>query len=196
MAAPSANKFGHTSPSTADHVREEFKSQDLFIIDAGPCDVGIESTVITIDETSSPSVVRILRPGAVSSEMLIEALQKWSKPTEVKFATNGKNTSSPGHLEHHYMPKIPLIISDRTNLHEFSAEDRLKIRSNLGHDLRNPAELVLDEDPTIAARELYSEMRRIAESGADAILVRNNKQRGGLWLAIWDRLQRAAKLQL
>ena len=185
LAAPSANKFGRTSPSKASHVRAEFP--DVLVIDGGECEVGLESTVIDFQVAKEKSIVRILRPGGVTKEMLSEALTRWSGPTEVVAA---ESSASPGHVKHHYMPPIPLAIVDD----DFDAGTVKKIAKDLALPLfQKVSELSLPTDAVQAARLIYSEMRRLAEQGADLLVVRKTKEReGGLWTAIWDRLSRAA----
>lgn len=198
LAAPSANKFGRTSPSCASHVRAEFadEASDLLIIDGGPCEVGLESTVISFQTQADGSTdVLILRPGAITAEMLEQSLKRWSHPARVQRA---QSEASPGHLKHHYMPKIPLVIVPENETSPLSEASKKKAREALGlKDIRNPMELILDENPELAARELYSEMRRLSESGADILFVRHSEARShGLWQAIWDRLSRASTLDI
>lgn len=195
IAAPSANKFGRTSPSRAEHVRAEFVPDTPFILDGGPCEVGVESTVITFGEsTSLEDEVLILRAGGVTREMIDDALKRWSRPTSVRFAAS---EASPGSLKHHYMPKIPLVILREDESASFSEAVRERLK-DAKLTRKAPAELTLNTDPTVAARELYSEMRRIAENGStDLIYVRKQTSHAdGLWRAIWDRLMRAATLDL
>jgi L-threonylcarbamoyladenylate synthase len=184
LAAPSANKFGRTSPSTAAHVRAEFTGEDLYIVDGGPCEIGLESTVVTVSENE----IRILRPGGITKEDIEKALVRWGRDVQVVTA---ESSESPGHLKHHYMPSIPLII-----VNEKPSTDRLKeIATDLGLSPPvHPLELELTNDATLAARQLYSEMRRLSEeSGADLLYVIESADRhGGLWAAVWDRLTRAA----
>jgi len=189
LAAPSANRFGRTSPSCADHVRAEFPGNQFLILDGGQCEVGLESTVVAIDPDETK--VRILRPGAVTAEMLAEKLKKWSKPVEIEHASSAE---SPGHLKHHYMPKIPLVIVKRDEPEGLSKETRDLISRELGTRVIKANELILNEEPAQAARELYAELRRLSEPGADIIYVREPQSDEGLWRAIWDRLSRAASL--
>ena len=104
LAAPSANKFGRTSPSQASHVRDEFANDNLFVIDGGECQIGVESTVIAFQSGDDNTEVQILRPGGITQTMLEHALERWGKPTTVRRAAS---EASPGHLKHHYMPKLP-----------------------------------------------------------------------------------------
>lgn len=195
LAAPSANKFGRTSPSRAEHVRSEFEGEDLLVIDGGECEIGVESTVLTFagEDPAHPSEIRVLRPGGVTTEMLRTALAKWSHPVSIRVETS---EASPGHLKHHYQPRIPLVITGSQAT--LSSENLKRVATDLkiGAPTR-PEELKLSDDPAIAARELYSEMRRLSENGADLLFVRKTQDReGGLWMAIWDRLTRAASLNL
>ena len=183
LAAPSANRFGRTSPSTAAHVRHEFPDSDLYIIDGGPCEVGLESTVITLSENE----IRILRPGGITKENFEDALSRWSHPVSI---VRAESSESPGHLKHHYMPVVPLAIvsEDLTDAMLTDIARDLKIAKP-----RNPRELSLTTDATQAARRLYSEMRVLSEEGADFLYVVESAERqGGLWTAVWDRLTRAA----
>jgi L-threonylcarbamoyladenylate synthase len=189
LAAPSANKFGRTSPSTAAHVRLEFQNSNLLVIDGGPCQVGLESTVITFAKAADgQDEVRILRPGGITQEDLEGALVRWSSPVRV---VRAESSESPGHLKHHYMPVIPLILvsepPSESEIEDIAKELGLKTIPT------NVQELDLPKEASQAARLLYSEMRRLAESGADLLYVRETREReGGLWAAVWDRLTRAA----
>jgi len=200
LAAPSANKFGRTSPSRPEHVAQEFAGDDLCILDGGACTVGVESTVIEVVRgPDDQDTIRILRPGGVTTAMLQQALAQWPQPVALGRASS---TASPGHLKHHYMPPIPLVI-----LHDQAQDVGLPLsvetRQHLAQQLPLPpdwraCELLLNEVPALAARELYSDLRRLATSGADLIYVRAIPERmqHDLWSAIWDRLQRAASVEL
>jgi L-threonylcarbamoyladenylate synthase len=193
LAAPSANKFGRTSPTTAEHVRSEFAGMGLFVLDGGDCEIGVESTVLAVEENDDGSAVKILRPGGVTEEMLRAALAKWSNPVII---SRQLSQASPGSLKHHYQPRIPLVIVSQKEPNGLTAETRMRIQNQIGKPAQKALELVLDEDANLAARELYSEMRTVSESGADCIYVRTRSDRSGVWSAIWDRLTRAASLDL
>jgi L-threonylcarbamoyladenylate synthase len=163
LAAPSANKFGRTSPSRPEHVAQEFCGED------------------------------------VTEAMLQHALRQWVQPVSIVYANS---TASPGHLKQHYMPAVPLVIL-REQEHERGAPLSATIRHRLTSALHLPAdctmcELPLNEVPALAARELYSDLHRLAASGASVLYVRASpeRQHHDLWAAIWDRLQRAASLEL
>jgi L-threonylcarbamoyladenylate synthase len=170
IAAPSANRFGRTSPSRPEHVKSEFPGEDLLILDGGACEVGVESTVISIANNE----IKILRPGGVTDVDLEGAIRKWAQPVTISRAIGSEN--SPGHLKHHYMPDIPLIIVSEKAM---APEGAIELR--------------LNEHPEYAARELYSRLRELAATGSKSIFVRRKaEQNGGFWEAIWDRLSRAA----
>lgn len=188
LAAPSANKFGRTSPSTAEHVRSEFDGSDLLVLDGGPCEVGLESTVIAFAPAGAPTEVRILRPGGITKEDLEQALMRWSEDVAV---IRAESSESPGHLKHHYMPTVPLIIVNKAL--EASLLSRVTKDLALKTKINHARELELPQDAAQAARLLYSEMRRLCDDGADLLYVIETAERqGGLWAAVWDRLKRAA----
>lgn len=195
LAAPSANKFGHTSPTRAEHVQQEFAREiangDILVLDGGPSEVGVESTVVRIVSNR----VEILRPGGITADQIkanlaIEGLNAVVETPE------RNDQRSPGHLEHHYMPRKPLVWS----LDEISTQTPLDTTA-IGRRLGLPAAakatvIVLNEDPRLAARELYHLFREADCSTTDFIIVRLPRSRkDGLWSAITDRLKRAAQLQ-
>jgi L-threonylcarbamoyladenylate synthase len=189
IAAPSANLFGKTSPTTAAHVKKEFKDK-VMVLDGGTCEVGLESTVIGFDDNYLS--VKIYRPGSITKEILETALKGYSKKISV---IEEESPVSPGHLKHHYMPTIPLAIIKDHELDDPMFKQELMTKLKLTEF--KPIELVLHNDATIAARELYQNLRRSSEAGATFIFVREkNEYQNNLWTAIWDRLQKAASLKL
>jgi L-threonylcarbamoyladenylate synthase len=188
VAAPSANKFTKTSPSRAEHVRAAFP--DVLTLDGGPCEVGVESTVIRV----SDELIEILRPGAITHEAITDELKKWGQPVNI---VRSISQASPGHLEHHYMPDIPLIIISDSLQKSADMKWLKKAESETKKTFKNPKKLKLSDDARLAARELYNELRSTSESGADLIyVVKTSSQAGGFWEAIWDRLSRASTLDL
>ena len=181
VAAPSANRFGHTSPTTAAHVDSEFCGEVL-VLDDGPCRVGIESTVIRIDANK----IQILRPGAVTAEDLAQF-------ATVETVKNSVET--PGHLQHHYMPAIPLIVLQ--NVRALAGLTYEHIRCQLQKQILHPAWMELPDDPTLAARLLYANMRTAAAlPDVNCLFVTYpfNERRANLWAGISDRLEKAATL--
>ena len=186
IAAPSANRFGRTSPTTAAHVESEFCTKcdecDLPILDDGPCTVGIESTVIGFLKGDR---ISILRPGAVTAEQL-------AKFGPVKQLVN--SSQSPGHLLHHYMPEVPLVILSNDQVTPSRYE---QIRHELKMDVLHPGWMTLPEDPTLTARLLYAEMRAQAEAQNVNCLFLNypiQERRSDLWAGISDRIEKAATI--
>ena len=119
IAAPSANTFGHVSPTTAEHVYFDLAARDatLAILDGGRCSVGVESTVARI---ASDSEIEVLRRGAVSHEMIVAALAQANvtgvsvtvKDTRTKAASGAAPMASPGQLLTHYSPTVPAYLID------------------------------------------------------------------------------------
>jgi len=190
LAAPSANKFGKTSPTKAEHVRKGFEKEELMILDGGQSEVGLESTVVAIEEQNGKDILTILRPGAITKDILEAALKERGTPFEL---LQGSSLASPGNTEHHYMPNIPLVIVEQER-QALKQDTREQICADFAFE-RNVlcAELRLDTNPKIAARSLYVRLRECSDSGASFIYaVRHAEQDGGIWDAIWDRLTRAS----
>lgn len=190
LAAPSANKFGKTSPSQARHVFEEF-GNDVSILDGGPCQVGIESTVAGVEKDQAGWKVFIYRPGFFTAQSLQKILDDHKIKATVEYA---ESPVAPGQLKHHYMPNIPLVIVPE----HFSWDNsRLLIESKFGKIFSNPAFWELSADPRIASRELYQDLRNFSEVGHDLILIkRNSSQVGDDWMGIWNRLNKAKSLSI
>ncbi len=176
VAAPSANIFGRTSPTTAQHVFDEFGDR-VFILDGGPCEEGLESTVLEFDEDQQ--AITILRPGLIMEGALRKILGSIFPQLKIGYQSK---TSSPGHLRQHYQPKIPLFLVSSTQ--------------SIPEKYQNFGEMKLPDDPRQAARLLYSEMRRLSESGYDCIVCNWQWDRDNPdWRPIWDRLSRAAHVE-
>ena len=101
IAAPSANPFGYVSPTTAEHVREQLGDRVDLILDGGPCEVGLESTIISFSEEKP----RLLRPGGLPLEEIESVIGRVdTSPVEEE------KPSSPGRLPRHYAPRTPIVI--------------------------------------------------------------------------------------
>jgi L-threonylcarbamoyladenylate synthase len=191
IAAPSANRFGSVSPTTAEHVRRDLGDRIDAWIDGGPTDVGIESTIV---DCSGGSPV-ILRPGAVARETLEEIL---GIPVPLANDATGR---APGTLPSHYAPQAQVIAVTPEELATrgadwaaSSAGARIAVLGPADLEVPIPgADLIaVPSDPTARARTLYASLRALDELGyARAILVLPADERG-LGLAIADRLRRAA----
>jgi L-threonylcarbamoyladenylate synthase len=182
VAAPSANRFGHVSPTTAHAVSEElseFLNQEDQVLDGGPCAVGVESTII--DCTGNGP--RILRPGGITSEMVEESTGL--KPTHLD-STDTEQIRVSGSLEKHYSPAAKVII-DQTPV---SGQGHIALSSRVTPIgvTRLAAPKNIDE----FARDLYSALRKADELGLTEVVV-EQPQGEGLAIAIRDRLERASK---
>jgi L-threonylcarbamoyladenylate synthase len=203
-AAPSANLFSRPSPTCAAHVIADLGGRIDLVLDGGPTEVGVESTVL--DLARDPPV--ILRPGAVTAEML-HALMPHVVASAGDIVSDGP-LPSPGLLEKHYSPRAPLTLyegDDPSCLRAMRAaalalqdagttvgmliakEDRPWLPS--GDRIRTAEAGSLTDLRTVAAR-LYAALRELDAAGAEAILARDFPRDRGLGDAIHDRLRRAA----
>lgn len=193
IAAPSANRSNYVSPSEAKHVRECLSGQVPFVLDGGKCPIGIESTVVALEELkdSGGVVVRLLRPGTISLEQLEETVQMPIR-YEHRIAENHA-ASSPGQQKKHYSPRTPLVFIDELSqpvqpeqlgLIVFSDADPQMLRAAQVCSLGEP------EDASQACRQLYSTLRSMDELGLDLIAVQRCEEKG-IGRALMDRLRRA-----
>lgn len=205
VAAPSANRFGRTSPTSAQHVLADLGGRIAMVLDGGSPLVGLESTVL--DVTQAPPV--ILRPGGVPQEELRAVLGDVRLRGEPAIQAGAKAMPSPGMLARHYAPRATLILFEG----ESASQVRLRMRSQaeaLLADGKRVGALAVDEDveelgslgiqlallgPATnleqVAHRLYSAIRELDAAGVEFILARAYGTRG-LGLAILDRLRRAA----
>ncbi len=182
VAAPSANRFGHVSPTTAQAVSEElseYMQAEDQVLDGGPSSVGVESTIIDC----TGDVPRILRPGAITAEMVQEVIGL--TPTFTNSVT-GEEIRVSGSLEKHYAPAARVIL-DQTPVtgQGFIAPSRRVTPTGVK---RLAAPKNLDE----FARDLYAALRKADELGLAEVVV-EQPQGDGLAIAIRDRLERASK---
>jgi len=178
IAAPSANRFGHVSPTTAQAVQDEigdYLDQQDLILDGGPSSVGLESTII--DCTSDAP--RILRPGAITIEMIEES-------TGLKVSTAESNIRVSGSLENHYAPNATVDLN-RTPI---AGEGFIALA-----DIETPANVIRLAVPNNIedfARVMYAALREGDAQGLKSVVVAEPAG-DGLALAIRDRLMRASK---
>lgn len=180
FAAPSANRFGKTSPTTAEHVLQEFGDQ-VPVVDGGPCEVGVESTVVRVNACR----LEILRPGRVLKQDLEPIAQRHGLTVVI-----APSESSPGHLPHHYQPEVPLFLL-KTDCAEM--ELRQRVSQVLGRNDFTFTYLQLSKKAHEAARTLYSELRRLSKTPGTVIIV---KRADWIWSEdstdLIDRLTRAS----
>ena len=189
IAAPSANRFGRISPTTAQHVRDDLGASIPLILDGGPCQVGIESTIIDL----SRDVPVILRPGMISAEAL--ALVLGTPPRSQTESAATPRVS--GSMEAHYAPRTPMQLVSPEALSDVlqacaDAGQRAAVLSRhrpVSEACQRwiPAGL----DARSYGHDLYANLRQLDIFGADLILVESVPS-GGDWLAVFDRLRRAA----
>lgn len=205
LAAPSANKFGRTSPTSAAHVETEFSGL-IPVVDGGPSTVGIESTVLWLNV--SPDGVtqwKVLRPGEILASQIRSCLKEGGISEQEVLHVDA--SQSPGHLKHHYMPQIPLILVDSgrrpreevtkwANAHLSSLPKEVEgVRLSHPERLEKSAELRLPADPKLAARELYEALRVQSQSPTDhLIFFLEDFHTSEEWQPILDRLTKAASL--
>lgn len=168
VAAPSANRFGRVSPTTAKHVRDDLGSDVDFIVDGGPCSVGVESTIVDL----SGGEPAILRPGGVTREAIEEALGRRVPVLEKT------DVRAPGQLESHYAPRAEVVVTKAEEIESRAAE--LRKRGLKVEVLARPE-----------ARGLYAALREADGRGADVVVVGRPAEEG-IGLAVADRLRKAA----
>lgn len=206
VAAPSANRFGHTSPTTAEHVLEDLDGRIDAVVDAGPTDCGVESTVL--DPTTSPMTV--YRPGAITLERIREIAGAAEMYQETEKLRNAPREAlpSPGVGLRHYAPRARLILVDAGEKLEDLAENlRDSVRQHAGEliGVMLPEELcgvrlsgVAEvyawgrwSEPEELAHRLFAGLRALDAAGCDVILC-PQPQAIGIGVAIRDRLRKAA----
>ena len=176
LAAPSANRFGRISPTSAAHVLAELDGRISFILDGGPCTHGIESTIVHVSDDG----LRILREGPITRE----DLRAFAPLLDDSIAV-----SAPGGLKSHYAPRTPLVLeknpaprSENTGRLAFSAPREGFAQTEI---------LSATSDLREAAANLYGAMRRLDEAGLDLIVAEEIPEHG-IGAAIMERLRKAA----
>jgi L-threonylcarbamoyladenylate synthase len=200
IAAPSANRFMHISPTTAQHALADLNGRVPLILDGGPCAVGVESTILDL----CCAVPTILRPGGVSLEALRTLLPEVQLPSSHATIAPQK---SPGQLLTHYAPSLPTFLFAGTD-EEMHTTMLARVQQHRAQGERVGV-LIADEDiaafqdssaamyvlgsasaPEQVAAQLFAGLRALEEAGVQIILCRNFEGQG-LALAIQDRLLKA-----
>jgi L-threonylcarbamoyladenylate synthase len=196
IVAPSANKYGRISATSAEHVQEEFGSEVRVIIDGGRCPVGIESTIVDV----TGSMPKILRLGVISEAEILNHIGS-------NFVVNDSGPSRkhirvPGSDKAHYAPKTPMLLVGKSSLDGLLREQNNAYNGNntLSYGVlafgNTEGETVISKiqapsDVRSYARDLYANLRKLDKSGASYILVEMPPQTIE-WAAIIDRLNRAS----
>ncbi len=190
VAAPSANRFGRISPTTAAHVREELGGRVPLVLDGGACPVGIESTILDLSRDTPV----LLRPGAIGAADIARVLGRAPETA----APHADAPRVSGSLDAHYAPRTPLQLVSSDGLlfalrNALVAGEKVAVLAPtvqaISHDLvtwkQSPAE------PAGFAHDLYASLRELDSLGCIRILVQQPPA-GEAWLAVNDRLRRAA----
>jgi len=198
VAAPSANKFGRVSPTTAAHVREEF-GDELLIVDGGACDVGIESAII--DCTRGQPI--LLRPGVLTLEQLSVACgEKVLLEGEMLTKVLGAPKAS-GTLAAHYAPAAKLFLMDNHEIEQKLAQrivgsliaiwSRAPVKTQSQERLDKKTAIYwqqMPSDPAQCAQMLFAQLRAFDALGAEQIWVESPPSESA-WEGVHDRLRRA-----
>jgi len=182
LAAPSANPFGYVSPTKPEHVNKQLGNEVDYILDGGDCTVGIESTIVGMENDK----IYVYRLGGTTLEEIRKVL-----PTIIGIKINSSgDPTAPGQLKSHYSPMKKVIVG---NIDELLKHYKNAAVLNFGNKKYNVPEfnLSLKEDLVEAAANLFNGLRTLDESKADVILCPELPE-SGLGAAINDRLKRAA----
>jgi L-threonylcarbamoyladenylate synthase len=183
IAAPSANRFGEVSATTAAHVREDLAADADLVLEGGPSDIGIESTIVDL----SGGKAVLLRPGHIGVAELEAALGE-----KLAVKTAGAPRHSGG-LERHYAPRTPAQL---VAPHELDAEigkwrNRVAVLAFSRPDERVDYWLRMPKEPAAYAQKLYAALRELDSAGCERILI-EAPPADDSWAAVRDRLRRAA----
>jgi L-threonylcarbamoyladenylate synthase len=187
VAAPSANRFGRVSPTAAAHVGDEF-GPAMWVLDGGPCDVGIESAIVDCTR----AVPALLRPGQLDRRQLERVL---GQPLAMADAASPR---APGTLRAHYAPRARVLVLSPTHLLQALAAAP-RTGSTIGvYSRTEPAPGAaahlwrpVPATAAMAARQLFADLRAFDAAGVDTVLV-ESPPAGAEWDGVRDRLQRAA----
>jgi L-threonylcarbamoyladenylate synthase len=188
LVAPSANPFGYISPTTAAHVNDQLGDAVSYILDGGPCSVGVESTIVGFPETR-PTIYR-------KGGLPLEEIEALIGPVLVN-EHSSSNPQAPGMLKSHYAPKTRILLGDIKDMMRDTSYTRIGILSFKNIPLvnrhSNVVQFALSEDGDLneAAKNLFSYLRKLDSMNLDIILAEPVPDQG-LGRAINDRLRRAA----
>jgi L-threonylcarbamoyladenylate synthase len=181
IAAPSANRFTQLSPTTAQHVREGLEDRADYILDGGPCTVGIESTVLSL---AGPTPL-LLRPGGISRERIEKVIGAVEQQREVSHPAH----PSPGMHPRHYSPRTKLLLVNNGQVPRVGAGAYLQLRCPPATNVREVIAMPLHAEGYAA--QLYRTLHDLDARNYDWIAV-DAPPETPEWEAVRDRLQRAA----
>lgn len=182
LAAPSANPFGRISPTTAAHVQRHLADRIAAVVDGGPCPVGIESTIVDL----SSEHPRILRPGLVTAEALAQHLR-------LVVTTAAPVPRVPGALNSHYSPSKPCFRIQADPHENPFPNRRVGLISPTPVNWQVSRFWPMPTDPEDYASMLYSVLHHADGSDCDILLITLPPENSA-WIAVHDRIRRAAKL--
>jgi len=184
VAAPSANRFGLVSPTTAAHVREDLGKEVDLVLEGGASEVGIESTIL--DLSSNAPVV--LRPGHISKAQLEEVLGA------AVLEEAASSTRHSGGLERHYAPRTPahMVPAHALDKEISRMKERVAVLAFSRPDERVDYWLRMPREPQAYAQRLYAALRELDTAGCERILVEAPPETAE-WSAVRDRLKRACE---
>ncbi len=187
LAAPSANPFGYVSPTTAQHVNDQLGEKIAYILDGGACSVGVESTVVGIENSET----FIYRLGGLSQEAIEDEIGK-----VIVKAHSTSNPKAPGQLESHYAPRRKVVVGDLTELMLRYKDKNIGIISfrDMTSKVKSHYQKILSPTGNLeeAARNLFAALRELDTTDIEIILAELVPD-VGLGRAINDRLRRASK---
>jgi len=181
LAAPSANPFGQISATTAAHVQTHLAGRIAAVVDGGPCPVGIESTIV--DLTADPP--RVLRPGAITLEMIAEHLSCTD-------AVTGSAPRVPGALASHYAPRTPCYRIEANSVESPFPGRRTGVIAQRQPNWPVTQFWPMPSEPDAYARALYAALHEADASHCEVLLVTQPPDEPG-WTAVHDRLRRATR---
>ena len=198
LAAPSANLSGLPSPTCAEHVYNDMNGNIPLIIDGGKCSCGLERTVITfVNDT-----VKVLRPGAVTPEMLEKFCKVQIDKSVTEGLDNNREALSPGMKYKHYSPKAQVYMIECKGDKDFisfvnanSDNNTFVLSKSDDNDRINAKVLSYGKTTAEEAAELFASLRKADDMGAEKIYVRSPDKKG-IGLAVYNRLIRAAAFKV
>lgn len=200
IAAPSGNRSGRPSPTLAAHMLEDMDGRIPLILDGGPCDVGVESTVVSL----TGDIATVLRPGGITPEMLAAVLGEVRVADSVmRPLRDGEAAPSPGMKHKHYAPKARMTLYEgeaqavaeriRTEYDALPADEKGLILAATAHVPLYGARAVADlgADEWAAAHQIFAVLRQADADGVTRVLSESYPQ-SGVGLAVMNRMARAA----
>jgi L-threonylcarbamoyladenylate synthase len=191
IAAPSANRYGHVSPTRAEHVREEFGDDLKIVLDGGDAKIGLESTIVSC----LGDAPRILRPGSITLSQLRAVVPN------IQIGPNPSAPRVPGSTARHYSPTTPVNVVPSRRLAQVTTEISGEHEKVAVLAMHPPARTTpymtwinAGNRPDVYGRQLYANLRTLDKAGAKIILVEEVPE-GERWDAVRDRQKRAASAE-